>query len=160
MMYFLLIRKISPYTAPDILLGVFDSEQAAQDARNSYLDRYRPTDRKPTINSWFAQIFPWLRCQPDTNLKPLPKMQLLPTICHQISLIRKRYKSMRSNPMLPNNNLFGNVNTPYKVRNHRTQKIFTITETLRPEYSPLPIIYVLQLDDRSPALQQQIYDSI
>jgi hypothetical protein len=67
MTYFLLIRKISPYTAPDILLGVFDSERAAQDARNSYLERYRPTERKPTTNGRLTQIFPWLRCQPDTN---------------------------------------------------------------------------------------------
>lgn len=67
MMYFLLIRKISPYTAPDILLGVFDFEQAAQDARNSYLDRYRPTNQKPTLNGWFAQLFPWLRPQPNPN---------------------------------------------------------------------------------------------
>jgi hypothetical protein len=67
MMYFILIRQISPYTAPDILLGAFDSEHAAQDARNSYLDRYHPTDQKLTSNSWFTQIFSWLRGQPDTN---------------------------------------------------------------------------------------------
>ncbi|ELS32447.1 MULTISPECIES: hypothetical protein [Pseudanabaena] len=67
MMYFLLIRKISPYTAPDILLGAFTSEQATQDARKSYLDRYRPTDKKTTTNGWLAQIFPWLRCQPETD---------------------------------------------------------------------------------------------
>ena len=67
MTYFLLIRKISPYTAPNILLGAFDSERAAQDARNLYFDRYRPTDRTPTTNVWLAQIFPWLRLQPDTN---------------------------------------------------------------------------------------------
>ena len=66
-MYFLLIRIISPYTGPDILLGVFDSEQAAQDARNSYLDQYRSTEQKPTTNGWFAQIFPWLRRESDTN---------------------------------------------------------------------------------------------
>ena len=66
-MYFLLIRKISPYTAPDILLGVFDSEYAAQDVRNSYLDRYRPTDQKPMTNGWLAQIFPWLWYHADTN---------------------------------------------------------------------------------------------
>jgi hypothetical protein len=72
MTYFLLIRKISPYTAPDILLGVFDSDRAAQDARNSYLHRYHPTDQKQTTNGWLAQIFPWLRYQPDTNLNGDP----------------------------------------------------------------------------------------
>jgi hypothetical protein len=72
MTYFLLIRKISPYTAPDILLGVFDSDRAAQDARKSYLDRYHPTDRKQTTNGWLAQIFPWLRYQSDTNLNGDP----------------------------------------------------------------------------------------
>jgi hypothetical protein len=72
MKLFLLIRKISPYTAPDILLGAFDSESAAQDARNSYLGMYRPTDRKPTTNGWFNQILPSLQGQPDTNLNGDP----------------------------------------------------------------------------------------
>jgi hypothetical protein len=66
-MYFLLIRKISPYTAPDILLGAFDSESAAQDGRNSYLDRYRPINQEPTMDGWLAQILLRLRGQPETN---------------------------------------------------------------------------------------------
>lgn len=61
--YFLLIRRISPYTGPDTLLGVFDSEPAVQDARNSYLERYRPTEQDPAASGWLARMFPWLRRQ-------------------------------------------------------------------------------------------------
>ena len=49
------------------MLGVFDSERAAQDARNSYLQRYPSTKQEPTTSGWLGCIFPWFRRHPDTN---------------------------------------------------------------------------------------------
>jgi len=63
-----LIRRISPYSGPDILLGVFDSELFAQKARDSYFEKYSPVDQQSLLTGWLATIFPWLRSKSKINL--------------------------------------------------------------------------------------------
>jgi hypothetical protein len=70
--YFVLTRRISPYSGADVLLGVFDSEHAAQDARNAYLDRYRVTDDDLRQQGWIARILQRFGLWRDTNIKGDP----------------------------------------------------------------------------------------
>ena len=49
-----LLRKISPYTAPDVLLGVFATETEAQGARDAYFSQ-RSAD--PSADPWLRQAY-------------------------------------------------------------------------------------------------------
>ncbi|MGC3992258.1 MAG: hypothetical protein QM796_21690 [Chthoniobacteraceae bacterium] len=49
-----LLRKISPYTAPDILLGVFSTAADAQRARGAYLAQYLAD---PSTDPWHVQAY-------------------------------------------------------------------------------------------------------
>lgn len=51
---FLLIRKISPYSGADILLGVFSELEKAEQFRNSYVQQYR---NFPEKDPWRKQAY-------------------------------------------------------------------------------------------------------
>jgi len=70
--YYLLIRRISAYTGPDLLLGAFDSEAAAQEARKAYLQRYRPSEPLPNRDGFLPWLFPWFWPKPNRNPKGDP----------------------------------------------------------------------------------------
>ncbi len=98
MMYFLLIRKISPYTAPDILLGAFDSEHAVQKARNSYLDRYRPMDQhqpdtNPNGDPWHIQGYKPAGLTEDDLVVQTFDMETDPAL-NEISVVSCYYDAM------------------------------------------------------------------
>jgi hypothetical protein len=72
MAYFLLIRRISPYSGADILLGVFDTEDAAQDALRSYRGRYDQRNQELETDHWLSRLFRRFRNHTDTNFNPDP----------------------------------------------------------------------------------------
>ena len=51
---FLLIRRISAYTGPDVLIGVFTEKQQAESVRNDYRVRYIA---EPAIDPWHEQAY-------------------------------------------------------------------------------------------------------
>lgn len=51
------MRKVSPYSGPNILLGVFDSEDKAESARKSYLSRYAHKAHTADPDPWEKQAY-------------------------------------------------------------------------------------------------------
>ena len=62
---YLLKRTISPYTGPDLLLGVFISEDTAQAARQKYLSKYLGN---PRSDPWREQAYHEVNLEDDVQL--------------------------------------------------------------------------------------------
>ena len=56
---FILLRKISPYTNEDIILGIFEDENLAQNARKSYINHCLILDK------WASQAYVTVNLEKD-----------------------------------------------------------------------------------------------
>ena len=68
---FILLRKISPYTNEDIILGIFEDANLAQNATKSYINHCLVTD------IWASQAYVTVNLQEDVivvDAKPLLKL--------------------------------------------------------------------------------------
>jgi hypothetical protein len=75
---YLMVRKISPYSGPDILLGCYKSLLEAQKARELYLWRYQNGERE---DPWKDQVFYTVNLEQDVViLDNIPELDVPPCI--------------------------------------------------------------------------------
>jgi hypothetical protein len=80
MKLYLLLRKISPYTFPDIVLGCFTSIERANDVRSEYLALYKSGTK---IDPWKEQGFKNVNLDEDVQIINL----YLPTFYRLVSSV-------------------------------------------------------------------------
>ena len=78
---------ISPYTAPDVLLGVFNSPAQAEAARLSYI-----SDLKHRADPWERQAFkPTIEIEEDVDMLELPVVQAIQPYANSMAFIISVY---------------------------------------------------------------------